>query len=121
MDRTCKKILDKLISYGRGTDYICTWDEELNEFANSLEIPVEDVRAAVRYLKDHGYIEYQMYHSAHGIERSRGFHLSHQGLHWRHYRRKEILDYIADKWADFIAAAISLISLIISVVGLLQG
>lgn len=121
MDHVCKKILDKMISYGHGTNYVCTWDEAFDDFAASLSLPCEDVRAAVRYLKEQGYIEYQMYHSARGTDKSRGFHLSHQGLHWKYYRRKEILDYIADKWADFFAAAISLVSLIISVISLLQG
>ena len=121
MDRVCKKILDKMISYGCGTNYICTWQEEFDDFAKSLSLPCEDVRAAVRYLKERGYIEYQMYHSAQGTNRSRGFHLSHQGFHWRYYRRKEILEYIADKWVEFFAAAISLVSLIISVISLLQG
>lgn len=121
MDRVCKKILDKMISHGHGTDYVCTWGEEFDDFAKSLALPTEDARAAVRHLKERGYIEYQISHSARGEDRSRGFHLSHQGLHWKYYRRKEILDYIADKWDDFFAAAISLVSLIISLVSILQG
>ena len=36
------------------------------------------------------------------------------------YCHRELLDYIADKWVDILASVISLISLAISIVALLQ-
>ena len=36
------------------------------------------------------------------------------------YRRREWLDYIADKWIDIFASLISLVSLIMSVIALLR-
>lgn len=120
VDKTCKKILDKMISEGKGTEYICTWGDELASFAASIGVPTEDVRAAVRYLKETGYLEFQMYHSSNGSSHSRGFFLSHRGLNWRYFRRKEVLDYIADKWVDFFAALIALLSLVISIAALTQ-
>lgn len=129
MDSVSRKILDKLISSGKGTNYICSFSgssigpssTNIVEFSESLNMDVEDLRAAVRYLEDAGYLEYQMMTTAKRGRIPAGFHLSHKGLNWRYFWRKEILDYIADKWVDFIAAAISFVSLIISIVAILQG
>lgn len=121
MDKTCRKILDKMISFGRGTNYVCTWGESFETFSDSLSIPREDIRAAIRHLEKNGWIEYQMSRSTSGTSHNFGFRLSHKGLNWRYFRRKEILNYIADKWIDFLAATISLISLIISVIALAHG
>lgn len=123
MDKTARAILRWLTknSAEKGTQYICAFDEGwkdstdawLNDMAKSLNLRVEDARAAVRFLADIGMLEYQNSGDYH-----LGFHLSHRGLHWRYYRRQEILNYIADKWPDFIAVVISLLSLIISVIAL---
>lgn len=124
MDKTSKKIIQTLIAGGKGTEYICAYssnwiglcDIAIDDLAQKLSMPTEDIRAASRFLVEKGYLEYQ---KAGG--RNAGFHLSHQGLNWKYYRRKEILKYIADKWVDFFAAVISLLSLVISIIALLQG
>lgn len=128
MDKNSKKILNKLISEGKGTSYVCSFNGsflgfaniDIHNFSNSIGMDVEDLRAAVRYLHENGYLEYQMLNTSKG-KTPCGFHLSHKGLNWRSFRREEILNYIADKWADFFAAAISFVSLIISIAALLQG
>ena len=128
MDKTSKKILQKLISAGTGTNYICSFsgsafgptNTNIVDFSESLSMDIEDLRAAVRYLESSGYLEYQMMTTRKG-KVAAGFHLSHKGLNWRYFRRKEILDYIADKWVDFFAAVISLVSLVISIFAILQG
>ena len=125
MDPTSKAILEELIKSRKGTEFVCAFDEALSgiadtsieRFSESLNLNTEDVRAAVRYLEGRGYLEYQSTSGGHNI----GFHLSHKGLNWRDFRRKEILDYIADKWPDFIAVIISLMSLFISIAALTQG
>ena len=123
MDKVARSILEWLVknSSGKGTEYICAFDEDwkdingvcLDDMANALGMQSEDARAAVRFLVELGMLEYQSvgdYYS--------GFHLSHKGLNWKYYRRKEILDYIANKWPDFIAVVISLLSLVISAIAL---
>lgn len=37
------------------------------------------------------------------------------------YRRRELLDYVADKWIDVLASVISLLSLVISIAALWQS
>lgn len=91
----------------------------IDDLSKNIEIPVEDVRAAVRYLESENYLEYQTISSKSG-KLNIGFHLSHKGLSWKYFRRKEILDYIADKWVDFFAALIALLSLIISIIALMR-
>lgn len=128
MDRISKRILEKLISSNAGTSYTCSFSgssfgpdsTNIVDFSESLNMRIADTRAAVQYLESTGYLEYQMMTSR-GNKIPAGFHLSHKGLNWRYFRRKEIMDYIADKWADFFAAAISFVSLIISIVAIMQG
>ena len=123
MNKTCKKILQTLIKGGKGTQYICAYDPawvgladiSIEDMAQKLSMPVEDLRATTRFLKESGYLEYQ---TSRG--KAVGFHLSHKGLNWKSYRRKEFLKYAADKWVDFLAVIISLFSLIISIIALLQ-
>lgn len=117
MDKIGKKIIEFLFSKGKGTEYICRYDEKFENLAVELHISVEDLRAAVRWLESQGFLEYQRY----GNGKVAGFHLSHQGLHWKYFRRRKIMHYIANKWTDYLAVLISLLSLIISVIALLQS
>lgn len=124
MDKSSKKILQALIAGGKGTQYTCAYssnwigfcDITINDLSKSISMPTEDLRAASRFLVENGYLEYQKIG-----DRKAGFHLSYKGLNWKYYRRQEILRYIADKWVDFFAAVISLLSLVISIIALLQG
>ena len=129
MDKDSQKIIEKLISYGRGTDFTCSFscsskaacNISLGDLAESVGIESNDLLAAVRYLTSEGYLEYQTATSKAKGQINIGFHLSHKGLHWKYYRRQEILNYLADKWVDFFAAAISMVSLIVSIIALSQG
>lgn len=119
MDKTSNALIKKMISGGKGTDYICAFDSawlscadtDIDSLALEIGARTEDVRAAVRFLTDAGYMEYQ---TANGNLKI-GFHLSHKGLNWRYFRKREIMDYIADKWPEFIALIISLVSLVTSI------
>lgn len=127
MDRTCKRILNDMIGQGKGTKFVYGLSEtgvylygaSIDDLAKTLELSVDDVMAAVRYLEAENYLEYQKTVSKNSIHNI-GISLSHKGLNWKYFRRKEILDYIADKWVDFFAALIALLSLIISIVALAQ-
>ena len=122
MDKTAKKILKSMCQSEKGTEYVCVFDAAwensgdivIDDFAGRLVMQTENLRAAVRFLVRHEYLEYQV-----GNGRNVGFHLSHMGLNWKYFRRKEILDYIADKWPDFIALIVSIFSLVTSVIALL--
>lgn len=116
-DKTSKQVIKYLFSKNLGSEYVCRFDKEFDDLADSLHISLEDLRACVRWLESQGFVEYQRY----GSGKTSGFHLSHKGLHLRYFRRREVLNYIADKWADFLAAVISLVSLAISIAALSQG
>lgn len=124
MDKTSKLIIRELIKGNKGSEYMCSFDEgwlsesdiSIEQLAEKLRTRTEDVRAAVRYLEETGFLEYEETSSGLII----GFHLSHKGLNWKYYNRKAIFDYIADKFPDFIAVIISLISLITSIIALSQ-
>ena len=116
LDKLSCRILDYMLTNAdtpSGTYH--DFDEDLAKIANVLGSDSETIRAAVRYLEQGGYLKYG--YSGHTPI---WFYLDHKGLHWRYFRRREILDYIADKWPDFIAVVISLLSLVISVLALRQ-
>ena len=122
MDKTSKLIIQELIKGNKGSEYICSFDEgwlseadiSIDQLSERLNMRTEDIRAAVRHLEATGLLEYSETSSGYII----GFHLSHRGLHWKYFNRKAIFDYIADKFPDFIAVIISLISLITSIIAL---
>lgn len=123
MDKTSKKIILKLQNCGKGTEYICAFDEAwsssmdcvIDDLAKELGYQTEDVRSAVRFLHEQGYLEYT---TSRG--RNIGFHLSHKGLNYQYFRKQEILRYIADKWIDFFAMLLSVAALVISIISLLS-
>lgn len=122
MDKTSKLIIQELIKGNKGSEYICSFDEgwlseadiSIDQLSERLNMRTEDIRAAVRHLEETGLLEYS--EISNGF--IWGFHLSHKGLNWKYYNRKAIFDYIADKFPDFIAVIISLISLITSIIAL---
>ena len=111
-----------MISRGSNVEYFCSFDEEwktrdgcsLDELALKLGQETENLKACVRELERHGYLEYQSAGSA-----NVGFRLSYKGLNWKYYRRKEILSYIADKWIDFFSLLLSVSALLVSIISLL--
>ncbi len=129
MDKVCKEIIKRMISGKPSTEYVCSFSGSLlagsgttiYELSDAIGVDPEDIRAAVRFLESAGYVEYQTMKSPSKGSIIAGFHLSHKGLHWKYFRRKEILNYIADKWVDFFAALIALLSLILSIIALTQS
>lgn len=113
MDKTSKTLLTYLNSKGNCGTY---WDfnDDLENIAATLNVNVENLRGAVRFLHAKNYIDYQQDSSGRNIF----FSLSHIGINWRYFHRREILSYIADKWIDFFAALLSLISIVIAIIAL---
>ncbi len=105
-----------LSSKGQGCQYVCRFGNEFENLHTELNIPTEDLRAAVRWLEAEGIIEYQRY--ANGSVA--GFHLSHVGVNWKYFRKKEIMKYIEEKWIDFFSLLASVAALIISIIALLS-
>lgn len=126
MDKLSKRILRYMVKTGKTTDFVWSFDQVLiyqckssiYELSDRINIPTEDVRACIRYLNEIGYIEYQ-YTRTSKEHRAVGFHLSHKGLHYKHFRKQEILAYIAEKWIDFLSMLLSLAAIIISIIALM--
>lgn len=87
LDKLSKAILKYMIANGKNTSYVWSFSESIvyecqstiYKIAEDINIDVEDIRACVRYLQEHGYIEYQVAVSRSG-KQNVGFHLSHKGL-----------------------------------------
>lgn len=114
LDALSKKIIIYMNHTDCPSDTYFDFSEDLDLMAKKVQSDSESVRAAVRYLEELGYIKYSYSHG----ELAYQFYLDHKGLHWKYFRRKEIMDYIAEKWPDFIAVIISLASLLISILAL---
>ena len=125
MGKLSKNILNSMISGGHGTDYNCFFQNSvlygegisIVDLSQKLGRDVEDIRAAVRFLESSGYLEYTRLNSKSGSSNI-GIHLSHKGLNWKHYRAEKLLSYVADKWIDFLALAVSIIAFIQSCIAL---
>ena len=89
--------------YNFGTD--------IEEIAEALVSDEDAVRNAVRFLKDTGYIQYVGLINGNFL----WFKLGHKGLHWKEYRRMEILQYLKEKWAEILAALAALATVVLTV------
>ena len=129
MNKLCKKIIHELQKRSKqsGRDYSCSLpnafinicDTSLAEFASDIGSPVSDVRSAVKYLVDDGYLEYITMHPRSGSSSSPiGVRLSHKGKNSKEFDREELKRYIADKWIDFLALVIAIIAFIQSCIAL---
>lgn len=116
MDKLSKSLLNYLISHG-GCGKSVDFNEGLDNTASALRVDSENLRATVRYLHDLGYIDYRKYS---GSDRNAAFALSHKGLNWKFFRRRDFLNYLADKWIDLFASIVSVGSLVVAIVALLK-
>ena len=110
LDRLSRQLLSELNRKENAADLVYNFDTDINELSESLHADFETIRASIRYLHEHGYLKYQISKSQHVM----GFYLDHKGLHWREFRRQEIIKYLEEKWIDFAALLLSIIALIIS-------
>ena len=110
MDRNSKKLLKHLNKCG-GCEKFINFGGELDKLSSELNRSPESVRSNVRFLHEHGYIDYQ---NISKTQKAYSFSLSHKGENWKYFKRQQVLKYIAEKWIDFFALTISLISLAIS-------
>lgn len=114
-DRLSKKILCYM-NEGERAYRLFDFGDDLEEMAKDLSCHVEKARANIRYLQEHGYITYN------GTSGSaRWFSLDHKGLHWKEFRRLERIDYLQEKWIDFLAMLFALMALALSIITSLQN
>lgn len=59
--------------------------------------------------------EYVKIIRARGTNNATGVQITHKGRMRKEYRRQEVLRYFVDKWVDFFAMLIALISLVVTV------
>lgn len=101
MDKLSNKIILELQhgakASGKGTGYICSFDDPwdmtdttISALSTRIGENTEDVRAAVRYLKTEGYIEYSYLNSKLEGKKEIGFHLSHKGTIYEDIQKKEV-------------------------------
>ena len=76
-------------------------------------ISLEEYLASLKSLNDEGFISFSS-------KTTSAFTLTSKGYNYYEYRRQSIRKYIAEKWIDFFALAISAISLILSVIALMK-
>lgn len=114
LDRFSKKFLRHLNS-AKSPDSTMYDFLELEELSQPLCCTPNEIKLNAEYLKDLGYIKYIP--NQHG--KPAAFMLSHKGLHWKEFRRQEILKYLKDKWIDFFSLVVSFIAVTLSLIALL--
>lgn len=110
LDKLSKSLLNELNKPKNAADLVYNFSEDLSALAKTLQTDDETVRAAVRYLHELNYLKYETTSSQHIT----GFYLDHKGLHWREFRRQEIIKYLEEKWVDCAALLLSVVALICS-------
>lgn len=113
MDKNSKLLLNYLIENGgcRKSVYF----NDFEDFSASLNMNEDDLLANIRFLHESGYLDYQKYANS---DRNAAFSLSYKGLHWKYFRRQDIIRYLEDKWIDFFAMLMSLVSIVLSIIAI---
>ena len=115
MDRLSKRLLSYLNSADQPSAKYHDFVSDIDKIANALETDTETLRAAVRYLESDGYLKYLCNNTGDYVM---AFYLDHKGLHWKEFRREEILRYLSDKWIDCFSLLVSFLALVISGIAL---
>lgn len=101
MDRLSRSILDFMLNIGKTTCIYCSLGEEwdrlsqvsIKSLCDSINLPRQDILAAVSFLERNGYVEYKTT-SLNGRTVCLAFHLSHRGLHYKELDKNEQLRFI---------------------------
>lgn len=117
MDKLTKGILKFLNSKPNASSLHCNFDSDLQRIAKELGTDKEAIRSCVRWMEEHGFIKFIKDSSG----RNAMFYLDHKGLHWKEFRRREIIRYLEDKWIDCLAMLLSLAALILSIMNMYGG
>lgn len=118
MDRLSKQILLHLNSCcANPSEQVYDFWDDLDSIASKLNTDSETLRAAVRYLETGKYLKFSY---ASDGKLAMSFYLDHKGLHWKEFRREEILRYLQDKWIDCFSLLVSFAALVISTIALWQ-
>lgn len=72
--------------------------------------------AMMDYLESGGYVSVRR----DKLNNHKSVKLAHKGFHLKEFRRREFLNYIAEKWVDFIAMLMAVGSLVVSIVALMS-
>lgn len=111
LDKLSRELLQHLNANGDDpSEYMYDYDEDIDRLAEDLNSSSELIRSSVRYLTKLEYLT--TVHDEHGVALS--FQLDHKGLHWKEFRRQEVLRYLEEKWIDFLSMLFSLAALAIS-------
>lgn len=116
MDRLSKRLLIHMNSRCKNPSeqYYNFW-EDLDSMTQTLRTGSETLRADIRYLESMGFLKYGYLNEG---DQAVYFYLDHKGLHWREFRKEEILRYLQDKWIDCLSLQISIAALVISGIAL---
>lgn len=102
-----KSVLKYMNAQKNPSSHMYNFDSDLVQIASVVNSDKEAVRHCIRRLEKYEYVAWVP--NQHG--KTVRFSLDHKGLHWKEYRRKEIFQYLADKWIDCLALLVALTSL----------
>lgn len=119
MDKTSEFILETMIQKGSECVLLpknspVSFDDPsyphvyADEIAEHLGIDERAVILAAKYLAEHDYL----------VSVSCVYRLTHMGLNWRYFEKQERCAYWSDKAFDIVAACISFLALIVSIVSI---
>ena len=113
IDRLCKKILIYMNKSSDCPSEKCyDFDEDIDKIATDWNTDSESIRLAIGFLEKSEYISFGFTQSGIALN----FYLDHKGLHWKEFRRAEIIKYLEEKWIDFLAMLLALAALLISLI-----
>ncbi len=109
LTKNCKSILNAILSLDQNDWYKAYSVNDLTQLAS---LSTDEIYSAVTALEENGMIQVQ-YLSFRGCSSViDSVRLTEQGIHYKDQEKENRLNYLKDKWIDFLALIIALIALL---------
>ena len=109
LTKNCKSILNAILSLDQNDWYKAY---SVNDLTQLTSLSTDEIYSAVTALEEDGMIQVQ-YLSFRGCSSViDSVRLTEQGIHYKDQEKENRLNYLKDKWIDFLALIIALIALL---------
>ena len=109
LTKNCKSILNAILSLDQNDWYKAY---SVNDLTQLTSLSTDEIYSAVTALEEDGMIQVQ-YLSFRGCSSViDSVRLTEQGIHYKDQEKEKRLNYLKDKWIDFLALIIALIALL---------
>ena len=109
LSKNCRLILDTILAKGENEKFM---SHRIGDLSKEINLPFSSALAACQELEHDGFARIKVIDLPRGPKVYESITLTEKGAHYKDFLLEQRMDYIKDKWIDFLALAISVIALV---------